>query len=378
MLQHLREAEALSERLGDDLRRGEVCAFMATVLSTFDDLDAAIVAGNRAFNIAQHLDNLKLRILAASYLAQSRYYQGEYRQVVEFAKENLALLPADWVHEYFGMAVPASIFGRAWLVLSLAELGRFGEARRFGEEAIELAEPTQHPHTVGWAHFPSSILHVFKGDWVPARRLLERCIKEGLKLQGPYLLPWALSSSAYVLAQVGESREALRRLKEAQELLKRQADREIGQHRSWAYGVLGRTCFLLGRIDEARQLGQLSLESSQRHPGFKAHALHLLADISAHSEGSCPETSIDLYCKALALAEPRGMRPLIAHCRFNLGKLYHRIGRTAEAQKALLTAVSMYKDMEMDFWLEREAALLEELNLGFGASAQVTGGLAKD
>jgi class 3 adenylate cyclase len=35
MLEHLREAEAISERLKDDLRRGRVCAFMTTVLSTF-------------------------------------------------------------------------------------------------------------------------------------------------------------------------------------------------------------------------------------------------------------------------------------------------------------------------------------------------------
>ena len=41
MLEHLREAEALSERLKDDLRRGRVCAFMTTVLSTFDELDEA-------------------------------------------------------------------------------------------------------------------------------------------------------------------------------------------------------------------------------------------------------------------------------------------------------------------------------------------------
>ena len=41
MLEHLREAEALAERLKDDRRRGQVCAFMTTVLSTLDELDEA-------------------------------------------------------------------------------------------------------------------------------------------------------------------------------------------------------------------------------------------------------------------------------------------------------------------------------------------------
>ena len=42
MLEHLREAEALAERLNDDRRRGRVCGFMTTVLSTLDELDEAL------------------------------------------------------------------------------------------------------------------------------------------------------------------------------------------------------------------------------------------------------------------------------------------------------------------------------------------------
>ena len=83
------------------------------------------------------------------------------------------VLPADWVHEYFGMAVPASIFGRAWLIMSLAELGRFAEAAKYEAEAIQLAKPTEHAHTIGFAQFAASMLHLLKGDWAEARLLVE-------------------------------------------------------------------------------------------------------------------------------------------------------------------------------------------------------------
>jgi hypothetical protein len=33
------------------------------------------------------------------------------------------------------------------------------------------------------------------------------------------------------------------------------------------------------------------------------------------------------FRQALALAESRGMRPLVAHCRLGLGKLYRRSGK---------------------------------------------------
>ena len=37
------------------------------------------------------------------------YNKGEYERVIELAIDNLAALPADWVYEYFGGAVPASV-----------------------------------------------------------------------------------------------------------------------------------------------------------------------------------------------------------------------------------------------------------------------------
>jgi hypothetical protein len=68
MLHHLREAEALAERLGDDRRRGQVYALMTTVLSSLDELDEALVAGTRALEIAGRLGDSELGIVATSNL----------------------------------------------------------------------------------------------------------------------------------------------------------------------------------------------------------------------------------------------------------------------------------------------------------------------
>jgi hypothetical protein len=58
----------------------------------------------------------------------------------------------------------------------------------------------------------------------------------------------------------------------------------------------------------------------------------------------------------LALAEPHGMRPLVAHCHLGLGKLYRRTGKRQEAQEHLTTATTMYREMDMRFWLEQAEA----------------------
>jgi tetratricopeptide (TPR) repeat protein len=116
---------------------------------------------------------------------------------------------------------------------------------------------------------------------------------------------------------------------------------------------LSRACLLLGRLDEARRLADRSIESSRRHPGFAAHALQLLGDITTHRDRFDAESGAAHYRQALALAELHGMRPLVAHCHLGLGKLYGRIGKPEHARENLTAATTMYREMDMDFWLEQ-------------------------
>jgi hypothetical protein len=52
------------------------------------------------------------------------------------------------------------------------------------------------------------------------------------------------------------------------------------------------------------------------------------------------------------------MRPLVAHCHLGLGKLHHRTGDRANALEHLSTAATMYREMDMGFWLEKADAAL--------------------
>ena len=118
-------------------------------------------------------------------------------------------------------------------------------------------------------------------------------------------------------------------MRECEQLGERLAASGVVGHRGWADQSMGRTCLLLGRLDEARRLGERAIESSPGHAGFAAHAL--------------------------ALAEPRGMRPLVAHCHLGLGRLYQRTGTREQAHEHLMTATAMYREMDMPFWVEQAA-----------------------
>jgi hypothetical protein len=66
------------------------------------------------------------------------------------------------------------------------------------------------------------------------------------------------------------------------------------------------------------------------------------------------------YRNALALAEPRGMRPLIAHCHLGLSKLYRRTGQREQAHEHLTMATTLYGEMDMTYWLEQAEAEMKE------------------
>jgi hypothetical protein len=56
-------------------------------------------------------------------------------------------------------------------------------------------------------------------------------------------------------AQLGEAGEALNRLREGQQLVRRQTERGRFAEGSWAQHSPARACLVLGRLDEARRQG---------------------------------------------------------------------------------------------------------------------------
>src|SRR5262249_48013849 len=96
--------------------------------------------------------------------------------------------------------------------------------------------------------------------------------------------------------------------------------------------------------------------SDMAGPGDAAQALHLLGDIAPHPARFHAEPGEPPSRQALALAEPRGMRPLVAHCHFGLGKMFASTGKREQAREYLTTATTMYREINIRFRLEQAEA----------------------
>jgi hypothetical protein len=53
-----------------------------------------------------------------------------------------------------------------------------------------------------------------------------------------------------------------------------------------------------------------------------------------------------------------GRRPLAAHCHLGLGKLCAHTNKREQAKEHLTTATTLYREMDMRFWLKRADAEL--------------------
>ena len=125
--------------------------------------------------------------------------------------------------------------------------------------------------------------------------------------------------------------------------------------------ALGSGYLLAGRLDEAdafaSRAAELAVERGFR--GSQARALHLVGDIGERRDPPELTRSEDHYRRALALADELGMAPLVAHCHFGLARLGRLGGDPREAEVRFETALAMYRDLDMGFWLAQATAAIE-------------------
>jgi tetratricopeptide (TPR) repeat protein len=113
-----------------------------------------------------------------------------------------------------------------------------------------------------------------------------------------------------------------------------------------------------GQVEAASRLADQALERARRQGehGWQAWTLRLHGEIG--SAGDRPTDAEGFYRRAGALAEERGMRPLVAHCDLSLWQLYRRIGRREQLGVQLCAALEMYRALGMGFWAARAEAEL--------------------
>lgn len=282
--------------------------------------------------------------------------RGEFSDAATFFERSLGLA-GERRYERFGTPYIRSVRAGASLADVLSQLGRFDEAIGHGEAAVQIAEAADHASSLYVGLFELGLAHLRRGDLPRATRVLEQGLGLCQMWQFVAGTPVVAATLGAVYTLAGRADEALPLAAGAVEAFRRH---HTPTRPALILTYAAATCLSAGRIEEAASHAReaLALARRLRARGSEAHALCLAGDVALAGGAGDAENH---YRESLAPAGELGMRPLVAHCHHGLGKLYRRTGKQEQSREHLSTATTMYRDMDMRFWLEQAETELDQL-----------------
>jgi class 3 adenylate cyclase/tetratricopeptide (TPR) repeat protein len=340
---HMQKAESLARTLGDERRLSWVEYALAHYYYLSHDQPRAQEIGRLALELNDGID-LAHEVGVNVVLGYSHHVSGNYRQAAAVLRRNIEVLSGERVRERFGLPAVPSITSRERLVRCLAELGEFTEGLRLAEQGMRIAEEIDHSTSFVAMCLGYGTLQMRREDLGGALPVLERGL-EVARRGSIYVYVFSIAAAA------GRAQVFTGRVKEGLALITEFVNEAASRFSSLGHSVrlacLAEGLLVAGEHDAAWTRGQEALDYARRfrERGQEAWTLHLLGDIASQRHPDNHETAERFYREAMAIAEPLGMRPAVAHCHLGLGELYVRAGRRDGAQEHLRTASGLFRDM---------------------------------
>jgi class 3 adenylate cyclase/tetratricopeptide (TPR) repeat protein len=354
-LLNLRDAEHLAQGL-DPIRQAWAAARLASHFWLTDRATEAWSSAERAHALAEAHGDHTLRVATTYLLGTAAMAGGDHRRAVEFFRETLARIGAGEQGERFGLIGFPGALAHAYLAHELAQVGEFTEAIAEGGVALRVATLLDHPNTRVVAEWRIAYIFILKGDLARAMPLGASAVARARHWEITLQIIMAASVHGLALVLSDRAPEGLALLDEALEAMAALGDRthlDLEAASQIAEGYLA-----ADRLDVARATAEAvrTRAHAQGKRDREAQVLHMLGEV-ARREGDHRLAGNSLGM-ALALASELRMRPLVAHCHLGLGKLYRQTGNRAKAAEHLTTTTTMYREMDMGFWLEKAEAEL--------------------
>ena len=348
----VREAETCAVSLGDRERLARVLTHKTHSLWLVGEYEGAIDAGQEALTLAREIGDFSLTVAATQYLGQVYRTVGDYPQAIALFRRNIAATEGRRTTERLGMHALPAVLSRGFLSDCLSLTGEFAEGAIQGRDAQRIAEAAGHPFSIVSAYGASVLLYVRKGDLDIAIPLLIRTLDLCRVWNVGIWVPETTAALGLAYALAGRRDEALVVLEEVVHQIFTRV------FTGPAVAAVSQAYLLTGNVEIAARIAKRALNADwiRKQPGSLAWLLYILGEVATSPEWFDAKTGEAHYREALVLAEPRGMRPLIAHCHLGLGRLYRRTDKRDQAQEHLGTATAMYRETNMRFWLEKAEA----------------------
>ena len=352
------KAAALARSLNDgprlaqvQVRQAQAVAYSCVIPGT---LESGIEKAREAFDRADPGD-VRTRSYAQFIIGHACRELGRITEAVQGFGTGIALF--DSLERYGqepGLVFPIYVSLRAWCSEAQATLGDFDQALESARQALRVATDIHHVNSLCVASAYLGYVHVLRGEFESSVPLLERALAITSEQNLPRRADEASPYLAYALVLLGKSQECL-------QCLARTVPSSTGAKPPWhGYGAMRARAYLAADCrDEAYgEIRHGLVAATERNArGYRGPLLRLEAELLAQAD---PAGARQRFEEALALGGELGMRPLVADCYVGLAKVTRRSGKSDDAEHHFQTAITLYREMGMTYWLEKAEVEMRE------------------
>jgi tetratricopeptide (TPR) repeat protein len=365
--EYLEQAIEAAKALNDHERLGKLFTCMTAHWNLEGNSEQAVITGKQALKYMVGQKNIDSNIVAHNWLGVAYHNLGQFELSIDELNNALSLIPEARNAEFFGTNGIVSVNCKAWLIRSLAQIGKFRETLRYGEEAIQTATERDYPLSIVFAYYAVGAVALVQGEFKQAVVALEHGLKICEAAEIPVQRPLVVAGLAAAYAFVGRCDQALRLLENPEghsRWMTGAGSRQVPLGKAMGTVWEVQTYMLAGRYSEAEGLARrvLVVFEENKHRGSEAWLHCVLGDLLARIYPAQLVQAEDSYRKALTLAQDLGMRPLQAHCYLGLGQIHARSKNVRVTRSELHLAGELYRGMCMPFWLARAELALSAIS----------------
>jgi class 3 adenylate cyclase/tetratricopeptide (TPR) repeat protein len=357
-----RDAEARSEKIGDEQRRLASIVAKAVALNFYGPPIEAISESEKAVALAHNLADTAWLSYAEYVHGQAYFIAGRYRDaelLLNQASVRLGSAPEN---------VPPGTTGSSLLVIChmmkaivYASTGEYDESEQCARQASKLAQKNDRPYDIIAANYARGVVKMSHGDLDDAEGALNEAALLSRENEVRLFLPLVLCALGNLYLQRGQAAKASGILLEA----KREAE-ALSQSGGilLASAYLGPALAQLGDIPKGLEVAR-ACQAGAKQKGYQMiEAIALLGEavILALQGGSATAEAIARLERTIEIATMLGTRPLLGMAKGTLARLLAASGRTSEAQDELQQAIALFAKSKMTVQLERAKATLSKFS----------------
>ena len=360
-LEILKQGRQLSEDLGDQKSLIRFLSNMGLFYATRGGHEQGMAYSGRAFEEAEKTRDVRLMAQTSPDFCLSLMTAGRFASVIDIATRIVKRIDETGTQsEKFGG--PANIYNSLLCITGYCKaiMGQLTEGFALCKESLERSSGLGDLTTTGLCEFYCGIILLMKGDAEPAMGYLERSVKllEKARFIQPLALSWSSLGFAHTLR--GDPSKGLEC---SQKGLNFYSEAGVTWHMASHLFILAWCRAVSGDAEGARTTMEEALASArENHEKYaEGKALLWMGKILAGPPFQDHGGAEDAIMRGIEILESLKARVDLSTAQLFLGELYADRGRTEKAREHVKAAAAMFRDMEMDEWLDRAEKKLQDI-----------------